>query len=94
MMTFVVRFVRGPSESFRGRVRHVSTGEETAFASAGELLAFFEEMEILGGFRKAGADPAAQRDTSEHPRSAQLAGDSGGNSAPTDLLPERRREES
>ncbi len=55
MTTFVVRFMRGPTESFRGRVQHVSTGEEVVFSSSTELLAFFEGIKALQGFRHTGA---------------------------------------
>lgn len=44
MSTFVVRFVGSRSGPFRGMVRHVRSGEETAFGSSSELLSFFERM--------------------------------------------------
>jgi hypothetical protein len=49
MSTFVVRFVGDPSRVFRGRVRHIATGEEKGFAGIRELVAFFEEMNAIQG---------------------------------------------
>ena len=50
MSTFVVRFFSGAQgEEFRGRVRHVGSGEEVAFAGDEELLAFLKEMRTLNG---------------------------------------------
>lgn len=48
MATFIVRFVDERARSFHGRVRHVASGEESAFADAHGLLAFFERMNVLG----------------------------------------------
>lgn len=44
MSTFVVNFLGDPQRGFRGRVRHVGSGEEAVFASVTDLLLFFEEM--------------------------------------------------
>ena len=65
MSAFVVRFVGDAVDSFRGRVRHVATGEETTFSSIAELLAFFEGMNALSGLGApnaefAGADCASR----------------------------------
>jgi hypothetical protein len=49
MTTFVVRFVKEMRDAFRGRVRHVASGEETTFGSYPELIAFFDEMRVLNG---------------------------------------------
>ncbi len=47
MSTFVVSFVGNPSDTFRGRVRHVPTGEERTFASIIDLVGFLEEMNAV-----------------------------------------------
>jgi hypothetical protein len=49
MSTFVVSFVGTPPHRFRGRVRHVASGEEAIFGSVTDLLLFFEEMAALPG---------------------------------------------
>jgi hypothetical protein len=49
MSTFVVRFVGNTTEFFRGKVRHVGTGEEAVFSSASELVAFIEGMNVVSG---------------------------------------------
>ena len=49
MSTYVVSFVGEPLKTFRGKVRHVSTGEEIAFSSVGELVDFFEAMNVASG---------------------------------------------
>ena len=49
MSTFVVSFVGEPLKTFRGKARHVSTGEEIAFASVNELVEFFEAMNVASG---------------------------------------------
>ncbi len=48
MSTFVVRFLGDLSEDLRGRVRHVSSGEEISFSSIAEPLRFFEGMSVVG----------------------------------------------
>jgi len=40
-------FVGKRSEDFRGRIRHVPTGEEARFSSVTDLLVFFEEMNAV-----------------------------------------------
>ena len=49
MSTFVVRFVKEMESSFRGRVRHVASGEEVTFTTYSELIAFLDEMRVLNG---------------------------------------------
>lgn len=49
MSTYVVTFLGNVSESFRGRVRHVATGEEAKFSTVTDLLGFFEEMNATSG---------------------------------------------
>ena len=44
MSTFVVHMIGKPLKQFRGRIQHVSTGEETVFSSVAELVAFLEGM--------------------------------------------------
>ncbi len=39
MSTFIVRFVDETAESFRGKLRHVASGEESVFADEGGLKA-------------------------------------------------------
>ncbi len=43
MSTFVVRFVGDSTQGYRGRVRHVPSGEEANFANLEALLTFFEQ---------------------------------------------------
>lgn len=64
MSTFVVSFVGNPPRSFRGRVRHVASGEEAIFASVTDLLLFFEEMAVLPGRDRdaAGSAPPSGRE--------------------------------
>ena len=47
--TFVVDFVSDPVETFRGKVRHVGTGEEIVFSSPEKLVDFMERMGAAGG---------------------------------------------
>jgi hypothetical protein len=47
MPTFVLRFIGDPMTGYRGRVRHVGTGEETTFSNLEELLAFLDQMNAL-----------------------------------------------
>jgi len=42
MSTFVIRLVDGSPESFKGKIRHVTTGEEVVFSSVTEMVAFVE----------------------------------------------------
>ena len=49
MSTYVVSFVGEPLQTFRGKVKHVSTGEEIAFSTVGELVEFFEAMNVASG---------------------------------------------
>lgn len=49
MSTFVVRFVKEMPDTFRGRVRHVASGEEVTFTTYSELVAFLDEMRVLNG---------------------------------------------
>jgi hypothetical protein len=42
MPTFIVHFAGDPVKRFQGRVSHVSSGQARRFASAAELLSFFE----------------------------------------------------
>ncbi|MCA9729533.1 MAG: hypothetical protein KC729_17735 [Candidatus Eisenbacteria bacterium] len=44
MTTFVVRLLCQGEHGYRGRVRHVMTGEEISFSSLPYLLAFFDEF--------------------------------------------------
>jgi hypothetical protein len=50
MPTFIVRVMGDAAESFRGRVRHVASGEEAVFKSVAELAAFLEGMNAASGF--------------------------------------------
>jgi hypothetical protein len=52
MSTYVVTFLGDASEKFRGRVRHVATGEEAKFSSVTDLLVFFEEMNAVSGLNE------------------------------------------
>ncbi len=61
--TFVVTFVGDPSDSCKGRVRHVSSGEEIVFSSAGELLTFFDGMNVAAHLRGASSPLSADNDT-------------------------------
>lgn len=56
--TFIVRFVRTDGDAFRGKVRHVPSGEEAIFYSAEELLAFFERVCVLSRVGSAGGEAA------------------------------------
>ncbi len=58
MSTYVVRFLDTTAGTFRGRVRHVSTGEEQTFSSPEELYDFLERMNAAHGPQptSAGAD--------------------------------------
>ena len=47
MSTFIVRFHALGCGAFSGEARVVSTGETIRFASATQLLGFFEEMHAL-----------------------------------------------
>ncbi len=47
MSTFVLRFLGDPLEEYRGRVRHVETGEEVLFSSLQQMLAFLDQMNAL-----------------------------------------------
>ncbi|MCK4304168.1 MAG: hypothetical protein KAY24_08005 [Candidatus Eisenbacteria sp.] len=47
MSTFIVRFLGAHGESFRGKARHVRTGQEALFESSEELLAFLESLRGL-----------------------------------------------
>lgn len=49
MSTFVIRFLRETSETFRGHVRHVGSGEEVPFSNYQELYSFMEELRVLNG---------------------------------------------
>jgi hypothetical protein len=52
MSTFIVRFAGPPGVHFRGKVRHVGSGEEAPFGSKRDLLAFFEAMNAVQGARE------------------------------------------
>jgi len=56
MSTFIVRFVDESAQSFRGKVRHVTSGEEVIFADERGLLAFFERMNALRALALANAE--------------------------------------
>jgi len=47
MSTFVVRFIGNPAQGYRGRVRHVASGEEASFANLESLLAFFDQLHAV-----------------------------------------------
>ena len=47
MSTFVVHFIGDASQSFRGKVRHVATGQEIPFSGPEQLLAFFNDLNAL-----------------------------------------------
>lgn len=47
MSTFVVRFIGDPAQGYRGRVRHVASGEESSFANLESLLAFFDHLNAV-----------------------------------------------
>ncbi|RPJ44539.1 MAG: hypothetical protein EHM19_06585 [Candidatus Latescibacterota bacterium] len=49
MATFIVRFLGPLGDDFRGKVRHVASGEESTFASKRDLLTFFEAMNAVCG---------------------------------------------
>jgi|GEM_PF-1960026 len=56
MSTFIVRFIGEATESCRGIVKHVSTGEELTFTSFDELKKFMEGMTIVKGIGAAESD--------------------------------------
>lgn len=56
MSTYVLRFLGVAPDEFRGRVRHVSTGEESTFTSPEELYDFLERMNAAHGRVTAPAD--------------------------------------
>lgn len=56
MSTFIVRFVDPSADTFCGRVRHVTSGEESAFADERGLFAFFERMNALSALARANAE--------------------------------------
>ncbi len=56
MSTYVVTFLGDASEKFRGKVRHIATGEEAKFSTVTDLLVFFEEMNAVSGL-KSEAEP-------------------------------------
>jgi len=69
MSTYVVRFLGATPGEFRGRVRHVSTGEEDNFSSPEELYDFLERMNAAHARRSIDREPAGrpgERTTSEH----------------------------
>lgn len=47
--TFIVDFATDPVDHFRGKVRHVATGEELVFSSPDKLVDFMERMSAAGG---------------------------------------------
>ncbi len=47
MSTFVIRLVDRLTESLKGRVQHVGTGEEATFSSPKELIAFIEGIAAM-----------------------------------------------
>jgi hypothetical protein len=51
MTTYVLRFLGATPDEFRGRVRHVSSGEEDTFTSPEELYDFLERMNATTGVR-------------------------------------------
>ena len=51
MSTYVVRLFGAIPDEFRGRVRHVRTGEEDNFSSPEELYDFLERMNAAHGPR-------------------------------------------
>ncbi len=53
MSTFIVRFIGEVTENSRGKVRHVSTGEEITFTNFEELKDFFESLTIVNGLGEA-----------------------------------------
>jgi len=61
MSTFVVRFVGDGRSGFRGRVRHVASGEEILFASIPELIAFLEGINAMSGIVEEAADPVESK---------------------------------
>jgi len=60
MSTYVVRFLGATRDEFRGRVRHVSTGEEETFTSPEALYDFLERMNAAHGPQPAANDDAAK----------------------------------
>jgi hypothetical protein len=96
MSTFVVRFSEERPGTCRGRIRHVASGEETAFADEHGLLAFIDRMKFLGTLVRDGADlpdpgPALRPDDDVVPRPARAGRTSpGGHRRPTtDRQPNR-----
>lgn len=55
MSTFVVRFLEVAAGAFRGKVRHVRSGEERVFASPSELIDFFERLHASSRIETGGA---------------------------------------
>lgn len=47
MSTFVIRLVDGSPESFKGKIRHVTSGEEVVFSSISEMVSFVEGMAAM-----------------------------------------------
>ena len=56
MATFIVRFIDERDLSFRGKVRHVASGEESVFTDERGLLSFFETMNVLGAMARTNAE--------------------------------------
>ncbi|MDM7915759.1 MAG: hypothetical protein QUU85_10935 [Candidatus Eisenbacteria bacterium] len=69
MSTFVIRFFQSDAESFRGRARHVRSGEETSFSSRSELWSFLERMNASGR-----ADPDRESTADRDPGAAPAGG--------------------
>ncbi len=67
MTTYVVRFLGAMPDEFRGRVRHVSTGEEDNFTSPEELYDFLERMNVSHGPQPATAGAADAPDDGAGP---------------------------
>lgn len=44
MSTFVIRFLHDLPDDYRGRVRHVRSGDEKNFGSEEELLSFMAKL--------------------------------------------------
>jgi len=69
MSTYVVRFLGAAPDEFRGRVRHVSTGEEGNFASPEDLYDFMERMNAaarLGALEEEAAPGIGGRTSGDH----------------------------
>lgn len=69
MTTYVVRFLGATPGEFRGRVRHVSTGEEDNFSSPEDLYDFLERMNAAHGPQPAATGVTDVKDG--NPRSGQ-----------------------